>query len=199
MKAQVLERLNIQIAKIKRDAQSFDNAKWFDKNRYMRSKHRLFDPTLFNTRSMILLDYVDELSETYQNLPPITHRRSYEYAIERLTAQLEAVIRVLKSTPVWQKDLDVNKFVKKKTYYKKAVKKIMQSSHDLHQELAKNKEFERRLLVMIEEKKALLHKACGDKANEINLDILTTHGRLGRCRKAISATEDKIKIAEKTK
>ena len=52
---------------------------------------------------------------------------------------------------------------------------------------------------MIEEKKALLHKACGDKANEINLDILTTHGRLGRCRKAISATEDKIKIAEKTK
>ena len=199
MKAQVLERLNIQIAKIKRDAQSFDNAKWFDKNRYMRSKHRLFDPTLFNTRSMILLDYVDELSETYHNLPPITHRRSYEYAIERLTAQLEAVIRVLKSTPVWQKDLDVNKFVKKKTYYKKAVKKIMQSSHDLHQELAKNKEFERRLLVMIEEKKALLHKACGDKANEINLDILTTHGRLGRCRKAISATEDKIKIAEKTK
>ncbi|MBU2970292.1 primosomal replication protein [Pseudoalteromonas sp. C2R02] len=199
MKAQVLERLSIQIEKIKRDAKSFDNAKWFDKNRYMRSKHRLFDPTLFNTRSMILLDYVDELSQTYINLPPLAHRRSYKYAIERLTAQLEAVIRVLKSTPVWQKDLDSNKFVKKKTYYKKAVKKIMQSSHDLHQELAKNKEFERRLLVMIEDKKALLHKARGDKASEINLDILTTHGRLGRCRKAISATEDKIKIAEKTK
>lgn len=199
MKSQVLERLNIQIAKIKRDAKSFDNAKWFDKNSYMRSKHRLFDPTLFNTRSMILLDYVDELIETYKNLPPIAHRRSYEYAIERLTAQLEAMIRVLKSTPVWQKDLDVNKFVKKKTYYKKAVKKIMQSSHDLHQELAKNKEFERRLLVMIEDKKALLHRTRGDKASEINLEILSTHGRLGRCRKAISATEDKIKLSEKTK
>jgi primosomal replication protein N'' len=199
MKAQALERLGIQIEKIKRDAKSFDNAKWFDKNRYMRSKHRLFDPTLFNSRSMILLDYVDELSQTYINLPPTTHRRTYEYAIERLTAQLEAVIRVLKSTPVWQKDLDANKFVKKKTYYQKAVKKIMQSSHELHQELAKNKEFERRLLAMIEDKKALLHKARGDKASEINLDILSTHGRLGRCRKAISATEDKIKVAEKTK
>jgi len=199
MKAQALERLGIQIEKIKRDAKSFDNAKWFDKNRYMRSKHRLFDPTLFNSRSMILLDYVDELSQTYINLPPTTHRRTYEYAIARLTAQLEAVIRVLKSTPVWQKDLDANKFVKKKTYYKKAVKKIMQSSHELHQELSKNKEFERRLLAMIEDKKALLHKARGDKASEINLDILATHGRLGRCRKAISATEDKIKVAEKTK
>ena len=199
MKAEVLERLNIQIEKIKYDAKRFDNAKWFDKNRYMRSKHRLFDPTLFNTRSMILLDYVDEVSESYANLPPIHHRRSYEYAIDRLTAQLEAVIRVLKSTPVRQKDLDANKIIKKKTYYKQAVQKIMQSSHELHQELAKNKEYERRLLAMIEDKKALLHKASGDKANEINLDILTTHGRLGRCRKAISATEEKIKIAEKTK
>ncbi|PAJ73380.1 primosomal protein [Pseudoalteromonas sp. NBT06-2] len=199
MNAQILERLHIQIEKIKRDAKAFDNAKWFDKNRYMRSKHRLFDATLFNTRSMILLDYVDELSETYVNLPPITHRRSYEYAIERLTTQLEAVIRVLKSTPVWQKDLDSNKFVKKKTYYKKAVKKIMQSSHELHQELAKNKEFERRLLVMIEDKKALLHRACDDKASEINLEILSIHGRLGRCRKAISATEDNIKFSEKNK
>ncbi|SFC30027.1 primosomal replication protein [Pseudoalteromonas denitrificans] len=193
MKAQAVERLNIQIEKIKLDAQHFDNEKWFDKNRYMKSKRRLFDLRLFNTRSMILLDYVNELSETYHSLLTISNQQSYEYVIDRLTAQLEAVIRVLKSTSVWQSELTTNKLVKNKSLYKKTMKKETKASHPLYHELTKNKEFERRLLAMIAEKKTILHKSITTNKNEISKDILATQGRLERCRKAISLTEDKIK------
>ena len=60
-----------------------------------------------------------------------------------------------------------------------------------------NHEFERRLVLMIEERKLKLDAASPAKATEINKEILALHARLGRCRKAISATEDKIQQVEK--
>ncbi|MEC8224683.1 MAG: primosomal replication protein PriC, partial [Pseudomonadota bacterium] len=110
----------------------------------------------------------------------------------------EAVFNVIKSTPVWAKE---NKYSfkpkAKPQVYKQAVKKIMQSSHELYDELKQNHEFERRLVLMIEERKLKLEAANTQQAAEINKEILALHARLGRCRKAISATEDKIQQVEK--
>jgi len=50
---------------------------------------------------------------------------------------------------------------------------------------------------MIEERKLQMEKASPAQAQKLNQEILTTHARLGRCRKAISATEDKIQQVEK--
>ena len=50
---------------------------------------------------------------------------------------------------------------------------------------------------MVELRKVQLNNANPTQAHALNQEILTLHARLGRCRKAISATEEKIQLAEK--
>ncbi len=189
----VVARLQAHIVNLKRDAITFDNAKWFDKNPYMKKQYHLFDSHLFASKSLALADYVDEALETLANLPDPSARHRYQHGVERVSSQIEAIIRVLRATDVWAKE---QKNTPKKRY-QKVVQAVTRSSHELYQELSKNQEFERRLLDMISERKNALINAKGDEASQINREILALHARLGRCRKAISAVEDKIQLAEK--
>lgn len=194
--SQSLEKLHNQLLQLKQHAKQFDNAKWFSKNRYMQAQPSLFDKQVFATKSLLLSDYVDEIIEHFDTLPPIEKRHSYTFALERISTQVEAIIKVLKSTPVWAKE-NQYKQPKKAKVFRQAVKKVMQSSHELYQELSQNHEFERRLLEMIDIRKQQLNSANAEQAQKLNQEILALHARLGRCRKAISATEDKIQLAEK--
>ncbi|BBN80895.1 prepilin peptidase [Pseudoalteromonas sp. A25] len=191
-----LERLNQQVARLAEQAKQFDNAKWFDKNRYIQAQPSLFDRTVFATKSLVLSDYIDEITAQIRHLPPMENRHAYGFALQRVATQIEAVIKVLKSTPVWAKENKTN-YTKKNKVYKKAVQKIMQSSHELYQELSQNHEFERRLMEMIDLRKIQLDKASPEQAKQLNQEILALHARLGRCRKAISSTEVKIQHVEK--
>ena len=193
-----LDKLRQQVATLKQQAEQFDKAKLFSKNRYMQAQPSLFDRAVFSTKSMNLVDYVIEIEDEVSRLPPSEHRHAYTYALERIGAQVQAVFNVIKSTPIWIKENKSHyKPRPKQTVYKHAVQKIMQSSHELYDELKQNHEFERRLVLMIEERKMQMDKASPAKAQKLNLEILNTHARLGRCRKAISATEDKIQQVEK--
>ena len=198
MQTHALDKLRQQVATLKQQAEQFDSAKLFSKNRYMQAQPSLFDRGVFSTKSMNLTDYVTEIEDEITSLPPSDHRHAYAYALERIGNQVHAVFNVIKSTPIWAKE---NKSQynprQKNTVYKQAVKKIMQSSHELYDELKQNHEFERRLVLMIEERKLQIEKASPAQAQKLNMEILTTHARLGRCRKAISATEDKIQQVEK--
>jgi primosomal replication protein N'' len=194
--SQAIVKLQQQIEQLAQHAHQFDKAKWFDKNRYIQAQPSLFAHSVFATKSLMLCDYVDEIKEAFARLPSPDKRHAYAFALEKLSTQIEAVIKVLKSTPVWAKE---NKFTKPKKakVYKQAVKKIMQSSHELYQELSQNHEFERRLQEMIDVRKQQLASASKAEASKINQEILALHARLGRCRKAITATEDKIQQVEK--
>ena len=193
-----LDKLRQQVATLKQQAEQFDKAKLFSKNRYMQAQPSLFDRAVFSTKSMNLVDYVIEIEDEVSRLPPSEHRHAYTYALERIGAQVQAVFNVIKSTPIWVKENKSHyKPSSKQTVYKQTVQKIMQSSHELYDELKQNHEFERRLVLMIEERKMQMDKASPAKAQKLNLEILSTHARLGRCRKAISATEDKIQQVEK--
>ena len=194
--SQAIVKLQQQIEQLAQHAHQFDKAKWFDKNRYIQAQPSLFAHSVFATKSLKLCDYVDEIKEAFARLPSPDKRHAYAFALEKLSTQIEAVIKVLKSTPVWAKE---NKFTKPKKakVYKQAVKKIMQSSHELYQELSQNHEFERRLQEMIDVRKQQLASASKAEASKINQEILALHARLGRCRKAITATEDKIQQVEK--
>lgn len=198
MHSPAFDKLCEQIARLKHQATQFDQSNLFAKNRYMQAQPSLFDRGVFTTKSMKLADYVSEIEDELKSLPQAEHRHAYQYALERITQQVQAVFNVIKSTPVWAKE---NKYsFKPKTkpqVYKQAVQKMMQSSHELYDELKQNHEFERRLVLMIEERKLKLDAASAAKAAEINQEILALHARLGRCRKAISATEDKIQQVEK--
>lgn len=198
MQSAAFDKLCQQVATLKQQAIQFDNAKLLTKNRYMQAQPSLFDRQVFSTKSMSLVDYVTEIEDEVSNLPPPDHRHAYNYALERIGNQVQAVFNVIKSTPIWAKE-NKNTFKprNKPKVYQQAVKKIMQPVHELYDELKQNHEFERRLVLMIEERKLQMQNAGPAKAKELNLEILTIHGRLGRCRKAISATEEKIQAVEK--
>ena len=191
-----LQKLHHQVTYLGEQAIQFDNAKLFEKNRYIQAQPSLFDRTVFATKSLQLNDYVLEIKSALDHLPSPDKRHAYAFALNKITAQVEAILKVLKSTSVWAKE-NKSHYPKKAKVYKAAVKKIMQSSHELYQELSQNHEFERRLMQMIEGRKEQLHKAASEQASILNQEILTLHARLGRCRKAISATEEKIQKAEK--
>jgi len=190
-----VDKLKWHVENLVSQAEEFDKAKWFDKNRYIQSQPSLFSNRLFVSKSLKLRDYVDEIVQSLASLPPETHRHAYQFAITKIGEQIEAVIKVLKSTPVWAKENKPSS--QKQQQYRKAVTRIMQSSHELYQELSQNHEFERRLMDMIEERKRLLDDASKTDVEKLNKEIFALHMRLGRCRKAIAATEEKILFAEK--
>ncbi|TMO66556.1 primosomal replication protein [Pseudoalteromonas aurantia] len=191
-----LSKLHHQVDYLAQQAEQFDNAKWFAKNRYIQAQPSLFDRTVFATKSLQLTDYVDEIKVTLTALPEPQKRHAYAFALEKIATQIEAVIKVLKSTSVWAKENKAH-YPKKAKVYRSAVKKVIQSSQELYQELSQNHEFERRLIEMVELRKVQLNNANPTQAHALNQEILTLHARLGRCRKAISATEEKIQLAEK--
>ncbi|MCF2856366.1 primosomal replication protein [Pseudoalteromonas sp. SMS1] len=193
---QAFVKLQSKLEQLAAQAQQFDHAKWFDKNRYIQNQPSLFDSHLFHTKSLLLADYVEEIKTALKHLPPEQNRHAYQFAVEQVGEQMQAIIKVLKSTPVWAKENKLNK-PKKAKVYRKAVQRIMQSSHELYQELSQNHEFERRLQEMINIRKAQLEGANAEKNAQLNAEILALHTRLGRCRKAISATEEKIQQLEK--
>ncbi|KZN58879.1 primosomal replication protein [Pseudoalteromonas luteoviolacea] len=193
---QAFLKLKSKLEQLATQATQFDNAKWFDKNRYIQNQPSLFDSHLFHTKSLLLADYVEEIQTALKNLPPEQNRHAYLFAVEQVGEQMQAVIKVLKSTPVWAKENKLN-IPKKAKVYRKAVQRIMQSSHELYQELSQNHEFERRLQEMIDIRKGQLDGANAEKNAQLNTEILALHTRLGRCRKAISATEEKIQLLEK--
>ncbi|WP_462174079.1 primosomal replication protein [Pseudoalteromonas xiamenensis] len=190
-----VDKLKWHVENLVSQAEEFDKAKWFDKNRYIQSQPSLFSNRLFVSKSLKLRDYVDEIVQSLASLPPETHRHAYQFAITKIGEQIEAVIKVLKSTPVWAKENKPS--TQKQQQYRKAVTRIMQSSHELYQELSQNHEFERRLMDMIDERKRLLDDASKTDVEKLNKEIFALHMRLGRCRKAIAATEEKILFAEK--
>ncbi|WP_105200554.1 MULTISPECIES: primosomal replication protein [unclassified Pseudoalteromonas] len=196
-RADALTRLKQQVQRLRHDAEQFDKAKWFAKNRYMQNQHALFERSVFNTRSMQLLDYVDEVEQQLERLGRSelqAARHQYTFALTQLSEQIEAIVKVLKATPVWEKENTPSSRARK---YQKAVQQLIQPTSELYQELAKNHEFERRLELMISERRQLLHKAQGEQATQLNKEILALHARLGRCRKAIGACEERIQYAEK--
>jgi primosomal replication protein N'' len=191
-----LLKLHHQVEYLAQQAKQFDNAKWFAKNRYIQAQPSLFDRTVFATKSLLLTDYVDEIKATLTALPEPQKKQAYSFALDKIATQIEAIIKVLKSTSVWAKENKV-RYLKKTKVYQAAVKKLIQSSQELYQELSQNHEFERRLMEMIELRKLQLNSANQTQADALNQEILTLHARLGRCRKAISATEEKIQQVEK--
>ena len=56
MQTHALDKLRQQVATLKQQAEQFDSAKLFSKNRYMQAQPSLFDRGVFSTKSMNLTD-----------------------------------------------------------------------------------------------------------------------------------------------
>lgn len=193
-----IDKLKHQLEKLKQDCIRFDKQKSLSANRYMNKQDSVFDSHLFASKSLRLVDYFNEIEELVANLPTPSQRHAYNYSVNKVAEQIDAIIKVLKSSDVWAKDNNYKPRINK-PIFKQVVTQIIQSSQELYQELSQNHEFERRLVEMINDRKAQLEKANTENANRLNQEILALHARLGRCRRAISATEEKIVALEKAK
>ncbi len=75
----------------------------------------------------------------------------------------------------------------------------MQPTQALYQKLSEHHEFERRLALMIAEREQQRGntKDYSQRNEQLKLEILALHKRLGKCRQAISVIERDIELAEK--
>ncbi len=166
-----------------------------------RFKYRdIFHPQLFRCDSTKLLDYVLEAEKNFKTLLKGPSYAAHLPALgEKLSCQIAAINQAVKANAVVLKEHNYQSKRAKQRYqqrYKKVASQMMANSHELYEELARNHEFERRLNEMIYERKAQLGGADAPTTERLNREMLALHERLGRCRRAITAVEERIQFAE---
>ncbi len=177
-----------------------------------------FNVGLFHCTSVALYDYVIELEDNFNTLLRLNQQGNHQLNPrgELLTQQLTALIQAVRANEIARKEhrfqtaSNNQRFAnytptnenKKNKYYgsspagQQAASHIMTNSHQIHQELAQHHEYERRLNEMVYERQAKMNNAKATLAQQLQKEILALHQRLGKCRRAISAIEERIQFAE---
>ena len=157
-----------------------------------------FDDHLFDTDGRRLAEYVSETQSVFQRLlaQPVTARHQRGYLAQKLDDQLQALSKIVGHFDLVEKRIKEAKQPKKQreqhNKYQQMAKRVMQSSHELHQNLAQNHEFERRLTDMVFSRVQQLQHASPEQHAQLNAEITALQGRLSRCRKAIKHVEEQI-------
>lgn len=204
---ELIHTLRQQIAHLYEQTQAID-----ERNRRIKSDRftyrEYFNHQLFNCDSISLMDYVKEAEDNFNHLLRLKDAdKSFLSDLgNKLTDQLSALTQIIRSNEVAVKEHFYQQQRRKQFYQKKkqakenryqqAAQYFMRNSHELHQELAQNFEFERRLNEMVYERQAKMKTANKADGQKLQQEILALHQRLGRCRRAITAVEERIATAE---
>ena len=160
-----------------------------------------FINTLFQQKSEYLSSYVQEvrvnIAKLDELMSDLNKNDRCELLIKVIEQQILALITAINARTTQLKIAKQQCQIQNRYFQKKAAQSFMQSSHALYQNLAETHEFERRLMVMLEEKQKALLTAPTKKQQTLSEQILTLHQRLGRCRQAISKIEHQIELSEK--
>ncbi|MFS7308882.1 primosomal replication protein PriC [Rahnella inusitata] len=143
-----------------------------------------FDIALFSTKGTRLRDYLAEIKNNLRQLnQEVVEKRSAQVAFiaERLVAQITAMQRELATQTL------------RKTHQTPERK-----SHDNYTRLAETQQFERRLIVMIEDRETTLGQlATFSDQQRVQKELAALEGRLMRCRQALAKIERQIERQEK--
>ena len=159
----LLDKLDKILFDLLNKAKEIDNQHPIVKSKRAIENQRLFSSSLFNGRSNKLADYAQEAINKSKhirrlfandNLAPVIADQ-----LEQLQSQVSAISTTLAAAQTKNKLSQQFNAVNKQKHYKKAAKAFMQSSHQLHQQLAETFEFERRLMVMLQDKQRELAAA----------------------------------------
>lgn len=196
--SQVEHQLTQQLQWLEQQVQQFTSINKLPKTRWMNNSD-YFNSSCFYCQSDDIKDYVKEVANNLNKLKQARHQQQAEYLAERLTEQFSCFRNLFQSLDINQKNALYNKrkFSQVKSNQLQRVKQLAkqatQSSQELYAELSKLQEYERRLQEMVEEKQRQLSSYSGNKHRaEYQQQVLTTQQRLGRCRQAISKTEEQI-------
>lgn len=189
----ILEQLAIQAAEI-------DEANKHSKSHRIIQDNDIFSEALFSTHSDLFVPYVMEIKSKTYELARLLSAQKNALAHNRLQIieqQISALRTALNSNQTIHKEADQRLAAIKAQRYKKAAQAVMQSSHNLHKKLEETVEFERRLLVMVQEREQQRQQATAKQSTRLSEEILALHQRLGRCRQAISKLEREIAQTKK--
>lgn len=158
-----------------------------------------FDEKLFTTQSRKLAEYVAETQQVFQRLSeqPTTARHQRTFLAQKLDDQMQALFKIVAHFDLVEKQIKAATKPRKQrapqnNKYQQMAKRVMQSSHELHQNLSQNHEFERRLTDMVFSRVQSLPSASPEQSVQLQAEITALQGRLKRCRQAIKQVEEQI-------
>jgi primosomal replication protein N'' len=173
--------------------------------------NNLFSSTLFASKSDKFSPYTKEIQRRITEFSRLVTAKKIDLSKEllmKIEQQISAVSNALQSNSLMHQaatlSFDTNNKVRMKNAKKKQASKyseltktIMLNSHQLYQKLTEHHEFERRLMAMVSQRESDRMRCKQSENAKISTEVLALHQRLGRCRKAISAIERDIELAEK--
>jgi len=195
-----LDRITAVLDSLTEQATIIDIENEQTKSHYLLKDKDIFSEALFATNSDKILPYVDEVRGKTIELSRLLHHGKNELSQSRLQGieqQISAIVNAIRSNKGIHQEAQYRLTAINARRYKKAAKQLFKSSQALYQQLSENHEFERRLLVMLEERELLRKNATPAKNKKLSDEVLALHQRLGRCRQAISKIERQIEVSEK--
>jgi len=195
-----LDRITAVLDTLTEQAKIIDIENEQTKSHYLLKDKDIFSEALFATNSDKIQPYVDEVRGKTIELSRLLHHGKKELSQNRLQGieqQISAIVNAIRSNKGIHQEAQYRLTAINARRYKKAAKQLFKSSQALYQQLSEHHEFERRLLVMLEERELLRKNATPAKAKKISDEVLALHQRLGRCRQAISKIERQIEVSEK--
>ncbi|HCH69879.1 MAG TPA: primosomal replication protein N'' [Colwellia sp.] len=206
-----IERVTEVLKHLAIEAKQIDTKNTQNKSHRLIENNNLFSPTLFFSQSDRYLPYVEEVERRLAEFTRLVATNKIELSTVLLThleQQISAISNALQANSTIHQaakiSFDANKKIRIKkakakqvNTYRELAKKLVLSSHQLYQKLTEHHEFERRLMDMLSEKEQQRLESKQHESEKLSVQVLTLHQRLGRCRKAISAIEREIDLAEK--
>lgn len=214
-----INRLSTLIEHLCLQATQTDELNSNHKSHRLIENNNLFSQHLFTTESDKFFLYVEEVKKRLSEFSRLynlsaDNANKTEFAkssLLQIEQQISALMNAIQANKAMhqaaQASFDARKKVRIKSAqanqlaqsdkYKKIVKSVVLSSHQLYQQLTEHHEFERRLMDMITEREQQRVRSKSATANKLSQEVLALHQRLGRCRKAISSIERNIELAER--
>lgn len=199
MNKKTIDKLSCLLAPLKEQCQKADQLTLNHKANKQLIDKALFSTNLFSSQSDKLTPYFYEIEKQINSLSySLAHKKDdiSHLLIERIEQQITAVYNAIQANSARLSQASQLEW-QKKLRYKNAVKRVVQSSHEMHQKLAEYREFERRLILMVNEKNVQRQQTKQNTKKNIADEVLILHQRLGRCRQAISKLEREIEVKEK--
>lgn len=195
-----ISKIEVVLNALYSQAEAIDTRNKSNKAYKLRKDSHLFAETLFSTNSELLVPYVEEVQQKCNELKRLLEQNKNALSQHRLILieqQISSVITAIEANSSINKADNITLSANKQRNYKKAAQSLFQPIQSLYAKLSETIEFERRLLVILEEKQQLLKLATPKASAQASNDVLIVHQRLGRCRQAISKIERQIEMQEK--
>ncbi|ALO35534.1 primosomal replication protein N'' [Colwellia sp. MT41] len=211
-----IQRLTTLLEHLSVQAKQTDLLNTKHKSHYLIENNNLFSQHLFSTESDKFSPYTKEVTKRLNEFSRLyrsstNNVNKAEIALSsllKIEQQIAALMKAIEANQVMHQAAQVSVDARKKVRikatkasqydnYNKMAKEVLLSSHQLHQQLSEHHEFERRLMAMVTEREQQRIQSKASNSNKLSQEVLALHQRLGRCRKAISAIERNIELAQK--